>query len=126
MSAGLQEGNEADDVASSEAVPAVVPGTSVIGSCTQPGLSPAVAAPAIHSPPTIPDYKLIRRIGQGSYGEVWLGRGALGQYRAIKIVHRSSFDQDKPYEREFEGLKRFEPVSHARESQVDILHVGRN
>jgi serine/threonine protein kinase len=44
----------------------------------------------------------------------------------VKIVYRGSFDHDKPYEREFEGLKRFEPVSHARESQIDVFHVGRN
>jgi len=65
-------------------------------------------------------------IGIGSYGEVWLARNALGSFRAVKVVYRKSFDQDKPYEREFEGLKKFEPISHARESQVDIFHVGRN
>jgi tetratricopeptide (TPR) repeat protein len=57
---------------------------------------------------------------------VWLARNALGSYRAVKVVHRKSFDHDRPYEREFEGLKKFEPISHARESQVDIFHVGRN
>ena len=65
-------------------------------------------------------------IGIGSYGEVWLARNALGSFRAVKVVYRKSFDRDKPYEREFEGLKKFEPISHARESQVDIFHVGRN
>jgi serine/threonine protein kinase len=62
----------------------------------------------------------------GSYGEVWLARSALGSLRAVKVVYRKSFDHDRPYEREFEGLKQFEPLSHARESQVDIFHVGRN
>ena len=55
-----------------------------------------------------------------------MARNALGSFRAVKVVYRKSFDQDKPYEREFEGLKKFEPISHARESQVDIFHVGRN
>ncbi|MBI3416308.1 MAG: protein kinase [Verrucomicrobia bacterium] len=77
-------------------------------------------------PPSIPDHELLRCIGRGSYGEVWLARNALGSLRAVKVVHRQSFDHDKPYEREFEGLKKFEPISHARESQVDIFHVGRN
>jgi WD40 repeat protein len=49
----------------------------------------------------------------------------MGAYRAVKIVHRSSFDSDRPYTREFEGLRRFEPVSRSHESQVDVLHVGR-
>ncbi|MBI4664728.1 MAG: protein kinase, partial [Verrucomicrobia bacterium] len=47
-------------------------------------------------------------------------------YRAVKIVYRNRFDHDRPYEREFQGIQRFEPVSRTHESQVDILHVGRN
>jgi serine/threonine protein kinase len=50
----------------------------------------------------------------------------MGSFRAVKVVRRSSFDHDRPFEREFEGLKKFEPISHARESQVDIFQVGRN
>ena len=76
--------------------------------------------------PIIPDHELIRRIGVGSYGEVWLARTALGEHRAVKVVYRSAFDHDKPYQRELERLKKFEPISHARESQVDIFHVGIN
>jgi eukaryotic-like serine/threonine-protein kinase len=77
-------------------------------------------------PPSVPDHELLRSIGIGSYGEVWLARSAIGSLRAVKVVYRDSFDHDRPYEREFEGLKKFEPLSHARESQVDIFHVGRN
>src|SRR5206468_2760189 len=77
-------------------------------------------------PPSVPDHQLLRSIGVGSYGEVWLARSAIGSLRAVKVVYRKSFDHDRPYEREFEGLKQFEPLSHARESQVDIFHVGRN
>jgi serine/threonine protein kinase len=77
--------------------------------------------------PNIPDYELLRLIGFGNYGEVWLARNALGSFRAVKVVYRESFDNfDRPFEREFQGLKQFEPISHARESQVDIFHVGRN
>jgi serine/threonine protein kinase len=73
----------------------------------------------------VPDYELLRRIGGGSYGEVWLGRSVLGTWRAVKIVHRSSFDHERPFEREFEGIQKFEPISRAHDSQVDILHVGK-
>jgi WD40 repeat protein/serine/threonine protein kinase len=78
------------------------------------------------APPVIPDHELIRRIGRGSYGEVWLARSALGTWRAVKIVHRAAFDHDRPYEREFEGIRRFEPVSRTHPSQLNVLHVGRN
>src|SRR5687767_1773882 len=77
-------------------------------------------------PPAIPDHELLRCIGRGSYGEVWLARNVMGAYRAVKIVYRDSFESDRPYEREFAGIKKFEPISRRHESQVDILHVGRN
>ena len=76
-------------------------------------------------PPRVPDHELIRRIGRGAYGEVWIARTVTGAYRAVKIVHRQSFDHDRPFEREFEGIQKFEPVSRTHDSQVDILHVGR-
>lgn len=76
--------------------------------------------------PEIPDHQLLRRIGEGSYGEVWLARNVMGGYRAVKIVYRRSFEDERPYEREFKGILRFEPISRAHDGQVDILHVGRN
>src|SRR5438270_11180995 len=79
-----------------------------------------------HPTPRIPDHTLLRRIGKGSYGEVWLARNIMGAWRAVKVVYRDSFGTSRPYDREFEGIKKFEPVSHANESQIDILHVGRN
>src|ERR1051326_480268 len=75
--------------------------------------------------PTVPDHELIRRIGRGSYGEVWLARNIMGGYRAVKIVYRESFDSDRPYEREFHGIRQFEPISRSHPSQVNILHVGK-
>src|SRR5947208_6510302 len=77
-------------------------------------------------PPTIPDHELLRRIGGGSYGEVWLARNVLGDYRAVKVIYRDKFEHDRPFDREFEGIQKFEPISRLHESQVDILHVGRN
>jgi WD40 repeat protein len=76
-------------------------------------------------PPRVPDHELLCRIGGGSYGEVWLARSVLGAYRAVKVVYRNEFENDRPFEREFAGIKRFEPISRLHESQVDILHVGR-
>jgi hypothetical protein len=76
--------------------------------------------------PSIPDHELLRRVGRGSYGEVWLARGVTGAFRAVKIVHRRSFSSDRPYDREFNGILKFEPVSRTHPGLVSILHVGRN
>ena len=77
-------------------------------------------------PPSIPDYELLRRIGRGSYGDVWLARNVLGQFRAVKIIYRQRFADPRPFEREFEGIQRFEPISRSHPSQLHILHVGKN
>jgi len=76
--------------------------------------------------PEIPDHEVIRKIGQGSYGEVWLARGVTGSYRAVKLVWRADFEDERTFEREFEGIRKFEPVSRNHRGLVDILHVGRN
>ncbi len=76
--------------------------------------------------PVIPDHESLRVIGRGSYGEVWLARSVLGTARAAKVVRRDEFRSPKPYEREFAGIQRFEPVSRSHVGLVDILQVGRN
>ena len=71
------------------------------------------------------DYKLLRLIGRGAYGEVWLARDKRRAFRAVKVVFRASFDHDRPYEREYDGIRKFEPISRSYDHQVQILHVGR-
>jgi serine/threonine protein kinase len=89
---------------------------------------PHHAAPgpgAAPSPPRDLDYELVRLIGLGAYGEVWLVRDKAGLYRACKVVYRQSFTHERPYEREYQGIQKFEPISRDNDSQVRILHVGR-
>jgi eukaryotic-like serine/threonine-protein kinase len=74
----------------------------------------------------VPDHELIRLIGSGSSGQVWLARNALGTYRAVKIVRGQMFRHQRPFEREFNGILKFEPVSRLHDGLVDILQVGRN
>ncbi len=74
--------------------------------------------------PAIPDHELLQRIGRGSYGEVWCARNRLGTLRAVKVVHRAAFEDAQPFEREFKGIQKFEPISRSHEGLVDILQVG--
>ncbi len=74
----------------------------------------------------IPDIELLKLVGSGSYGEVWLARTITGALRAVKIVRQSSFHSSKSYEREFNGIKQFEEVSRTHPGLVEVLHVGRN
>jgi CHASE2 domain-containing sensor protein len=75
---------------------------------------------------SIPDHALVRRIGKGSYGEVWLACNAIGIYRAVKIVRLDRFPDAVPYEREFKGMQKFMPISLSHPGMVHLLHVGRN
>lgn len=76
--------------------------------------------------PVVPDHRLLRRIGKGSYGEVWLARGVTGVLRAIKIVRRGDFEEERTFEREFEGIRAYEPISRDHRGLVHVLHIGRN
>ena len=87
---------------------------------------PAITGEHARKIPHIPDLELLRRIGHGSYGEVWLAQNIVGTYRAVKIVDRKAFQDDEAFEIEFSGLQRFEPVSREHDGFVAILHVGRN
>lgn len=89
---------------------------------SMPGLSPDKAAPL----PQVAEHQLVRCIGSGSGGEVWLAKNALGTYRAVKIIYRKSFPWPKPYEDEFQGLLKFEPLSRQHDGLVDVLQVGGN
>ena len=65
--------------------------------------SPA-AVVDLRPPIAIPDHALLRKIGGGSYGDVWLAQHQMGMYRAVKIVARASFKDQKPFERELSIL----------------------
>lgn len=75
--------------------------------------------------PEIPDHTLLRPIGKGSYGEVWLATNIFGHLRAVKIVDATTFSEDGSYRRELSGLLHFEPVSRSHPGFVQVFHVGR-
>jgi hypothetical protein len=76
--------------------------------------------------PIIRDHETIRQIGRGAFGEVWLARSVTGALRAVKVVWREDYDHEESFEREFESLKRYEPISRRHPGLLPILQVGRN
>ena len=82
--------------------------------------------PSVRTPPEIRDHETLHLIGRGAFGEVWLARSVTGVLRAVKVVWREDYDRPDSFEREFEALKHFEPISRRHEGLVPILQVGRN
>lgn len=74
----------------------------------------------------IADLTLLRRIGSGAYGEVWMAQTITGALRAVKVVWREDFEHEKTFHREFEGIRQFEPISRGHPGLVNVLHVGWN
>jgi len=75
------------------------------------------------SPPPIPEHELIRPIGSGSSGTVWLARNSLGTFRAVKIIQAGA-SRHRSFQSELNGVLKFEPVSRLHDGLVDILQVG--
>ena len=75
--------------------------------------------------PNIADHEILRIIGTGAYGEVWLARSLTGAYRAVKVVWREDFEDERSFVREFEGILQYEPVARNNPGLVHVLHVGR-
>ncbi|MFN0068181.1 MAG: serine/threonine-protein kinase [Limisphaerales bacterium] len=113
--------------------PAPVPDAAASGSELHdaPTLrSPASPLPASAPTPTgrpeVPNYEMISCVGRGGYGEVWLARDLVGSCLAVKLIFRRSFEDERPYQREFRGMSMFSPVSRQHPGLVHVLHIGRN
>jgi WD40 repeat protein len=77
-------------------------------------------------PGCVADHRMLRPVAAGSYGEVWLAQNTLtGTYRAVKIIWRDAFETARPYEREFDAIRHFEPISRTHPGFVHILQTGR-
>ena len=83
-------------------------------------------AASVETPPDTPDYELFNPpFGEGAYGKVWLARNATGQWRALKVVYLANFDQNAdPYEREFNGIKKYQPVSDKHPNLLRVEFVS--
>jgi serine/threonine protein kinase len=82
--------------------------------------------PTFESGAKVGGYELIRKIGSGTHGQVWLSRSATGQYNALKTMKRDEVEDDSQFDREFRGICHYEPLSRDHEGLVNILYVTRD
>jgi hypothetical protein len=75
--------------------------------------------------PDTDDYEIFHSLGEGSFGKVWLARNAVNQWLALKAVYLARFGSSKPYDREFNGLLRYKPVSDKHPGLLRIEFVSK-
>jgi eukaryotic-like serine/threonine-protein kinase len=85
-----------------------------------------IQAVAAIDAPKIPNYDLITKIDEGAYGQVWLARDLTNVYHAVKIIYRKNFSEQRPFEREFEGVKNFVTLSRNHPGCVNVRHIGKD
>src|SRR5947207_2972178 len=75
----------------------------------------------------IRDHRVIHpAVGGGSYGKVYLALTLTDTYRAIKVVRRDRFTEERPFRQEFAGLFKFAPISETHDGFVKIYYVGED
>jgi eukaryotic-like serine/threonine-protein kinase len=55
-----------------------------------------------------------------------MARSVTGTLRAVKVIWREDYDHPEGFEREFEALKRYEPISRKHPGLVPVLQIGRS
>jgi CHASE2 domain-containing sensor protein len=77
--------------------------------------------------PEARDYEVFPQpFGHGAYGKVWLAKNAIGQWQAMKAVYEANFgDNRAPYDAEFEGIRRYKPISDKHPGLLRVDFVSR-
>ncbi len=77
--------------------------------------------------PELPDFELLRPIGRGGFGQVWLAKNrATGQLRAVKVIPLHRLGTADPAGREIASITRLEEnVRTHHPSLLGIHHVGK-
>ncbi|MBN1911028.1 MAG: serine/threonine protein kinase [Pirellulales bacterium] len=87
-----------------------------------------MSAPPDRAPiPELPDFELLRQVGSGGFGSVWLARNrATGKLRAVKLIALNRSDTANPAARELASITRLEQhVQQRHDHLMEIHHVGR-
>jgi CHASE2 domain-containing sensor protein len=77
--------------------------------------------------PETPGYKLVHPpFAEGAYGKVWLARDTTGKWVALKVIYLAKFSGDLgPYEREFNGVQKYKPISDRHPGLLRVDFVSR-
>ena len=77
--------------------------------------------------PQVPDLDLLRRIGEGGFGEVWLAvNRTTGRLRAVKLIPLKSRGPSNAASREIVSLSHLESqIGNEQPNLLGIHHVGR-
>jgi serine/threonine protein kinase len=77
--------------------------------------------------PQVPDYDLIRPIGEGGFGRVWLAANqTTGRLRAVKLIPLRRSGTTDAAGREIMSLTRLEAnLGHRHPNLLSIHHVGK-
>jgi len=77
--------------------------------------------------PTLPDLQLVRKLGEGAYGQVWLAQNkTTGAEVAVKIIPLQGADSATRIARELESLIRYEAkIRGQHPNLLTIHHVGQ-
>lgn len=78
-------------------------------------------------PPQVPDYDLVRPIGEGGFGRVWLGANqTTGRLRAVKLIPLRRSGTADAAGREIMSLTRLEAnLAHRHPNLLSVHHVGK-
>jgi serine/threonine protein kinase len=87
---------------------------------------PYLSKASDHAVPKTPGYEIIHPpFGQGAYGTVWLARNTKGQWRALKTIYLTKFNNESaPFDREFSGVSRYQPISDKHSGLLRVEFVS--
>lgn len=84
---------------------------------------PTLRHSPVNTTAEVPDFELLRAIGQGGFGQVWLARNrTTDQLRAVKLIPLGVTDRADPAGRELTSLIRLEAVSQQRHPHLAAIH----
>src|SRR5688572_5601931 len=77
-------------------------------------------------PPRVPHHALLRQIEHDRRAEVWLACHADGEFRAVTVVRRNHFQDDKSFDQEWRDVVKHQALSATHDAWVSLLSCDRN